>query len=104
MCNSLRNCSMSESTPLRTVDALLRYRATHDGHKAAVIDSTHRIAYRELDITTREMTAALVDAGVNKGTRVALIMPNSVRWVQISMALTRVGAVVVPISTLLQPA
>jgi acyl-CoA synthetase (AMP-forming)/AMP-acid ligase II len=42
-----------------------------------------------------------VEAGVGKGTRVGLIMPNSVRWVQIAIALTRIGAVLVPLSTLL---
>ena len=30
-------------------------------------------------------------------------MPNGVRWVQIALALTRIGAVLVPLSTLLQP-
>ena len=41
--------------------------------------------------------------GVGKGTRVGLIMPNCVQWVQIAVALTRIGAVLVPLSTLLQP-
>ena len=48
------------------------------------------------------MAAAFVDAGVGKGTRVGLIMPNSARWVQVAVALTRIGAVLVPLSTLLQ--
>ena len=30
-------------------------------------------------------------------------MPNGVQWVQIAVALTRIGAVLVPLSTLLQP-
>ena len=30
-------------------------------------------------------------------------MPNGVEWVRIALALTRVGAVLVPLSTLLQP-
>ena len=49
------------------------------------------------------MAAAFVEAGVAKGTRVGLIMPNGVRWVQVAVALTRIGAVLVPLSTLLQP-
>src|SRR5690606_6172780 len=36
-------------------------------------------------------------------TRVGLIMPNSVEWVRTAIALTRIGAVLVPLSTLLQP-
>ena len=86
-----------------TIDALLRLRAAHDGAKPAVIDPVTRITYRELDATTRDQAAVFVDAGVRKGTRVGLIMPNSVRWVQIALALTRIGAVMVPLSTLLQP-
>ena len=68
-----------------------------------MIDPATRISYRELDATTREMAAAFVEAGVGKGTRVGLIMPNGVRWVQVAVALTRIGAVLVPLSTLLQP-
>lgn len=85
-----------------TIDQWLRFRADHDPDAAMVIDPVSRISYRELEETTRELAAAFIDAGVGKGTRVGLIMPNSVRWVQVALALTRVGAVVVPLSTLLQ--
>lgn len=43
-----------------------------------------------------------VQAGVGKGTRVGLIMPNNTRWVLIAIALTRIGAVLVLLSTLLR--
>jgi len=85
-----------------TIDQLVRLRAAEHGPKPMVIDPDTRIGYAELDTTTSELAAALIDAGVGKGTRVGLIMPNSVRWVQIAVALTRVGAVLVPLSTLLQ--
>ena len=68
-----------------------------------VIDPESRISYAELDETTRALAAAFIEAGVGKGTRVGLIMPNRVQWVQIAVALTRIGAVLVPLSTLLQP-
>jgi acyl-CoA synthetase (AMP-forming)/AMP-acid ligase II len=87
-----------------TVDGLLRLRASDDPDKPAVIDPGARISYAELDSTTLHLAATFVEAGVGKGTRVGLIMPNGVRWVQIALALTRVGAVLVPLSTLLQPA
>src|SRR6185312_6123810 len=51
---------------------------------------------------TRRLAAAFVDKGIGKGTRVGLLMPNGVRWVQIALALTRLGAVLVPLSTLLR--
>jgi acyl-CoA synthetase (AMP-forming)/AMP-acid ligase II len=90
----------SSSTTL-TVDALVRSRAATDGSTLMAVDPTSRISYGDLDATTRDIAAVFVDAGVGKGTRVGLIMPNSVRWVQIAVALTRIGAVLVPLSTLL---
>jgi len=84
-----------------TVGELLRFHSTHDEAKPMVIDVDRRLSYRELDITTHVLAAGFIDAGVVKGTRVGLIMPNGVRWVQIAIALTRIGAVLVPLSTLL---
>ncbi|OBF25850.1 AMP-binding protein [Mycobacterium sp. ACS1612] len=86
-----------------TIDRLLRLRAEQLGDKAMVIDTESRLSYAELDQSTRAMAAGFLDAGVGKGTRVGLVMPNGVRWVQIAVALTRVGAVLVPLSTLLRP-
>lgn len=84
-----------------TIDALIRRHAADHGSKPMVIDTEHRMSYAELDTSSRELAAALFAAGVGKGTRVGLIMPNSVEWVRIAMALTRMGAVLVPLSTLL---
>jgi acyl-CoA synthetase (AMP-forming)/AMP-acid ligase II len=86
-----------------TVDRLLRLRASDYPLKPAVIDPTTRIGYGELDSTTMDLAATFVEAGVGKGTRVGLLAPNGVRWVQLALALTRIGAVLVPLSTLLQP-
>jgi acyl-CoA synthetase (AMP-forming)/AMP-acid ligase II len=85
-----------------TIDQLVRARSAAYGSKEMVIDPVTRISYSELDVSTRELAAALVHAGVGKGTRVGLIMPNGARWVQIAVAVTRIGAVLVPLSTLLQ--
>jgi acyl-CoA synthetase (AMP-forming)/AMP-acid ligase II len=86
-----------------TIDRLVRLGAEQHGDKPMVIDPESRISYAELDGTTRALAGAFIEAGVGKGTRVGLIMPNRVQWVQIAVALTRIGAVLVPLSTLLQP-
>jgi acyl-CoA synthetase (AMP-forming)/AMP-acid ligase II len=91
-----------DPTFARTVDQLVRFRAAHDDAKPMVIDPQDRISYRELESSTSDLAAAFIDAGVGKGTRVGLIMPNCTRWVQVAIALTRIGAVLVPLSTLLQ--
>lgn len=85
-----------------TIDRLVRRRAAEHGDKPMVIDPQSRVSYRELDATTCDLAAAFLEAGVGKGTRVGLIMPNRAAWVQLAVALTRIGAVLVPLSTLLR--
>jgi acyl-CoA synthetase (AMP-forming)/AMP-acid ligase II len=84
-----------------TIDALVRHHSAQTATKPMVIDSDSQLSYRELDCTTADLAVGFIRAGVGKGTRVGLIMPNGVRWVQIAIALTRIGAVLVPLSTLL---
>ena len=83
-----------------TIDALVRQRCVQHADKPMVIGPDGRLSYRELASSTTDLAAGLIHAGVGKGTRVGLIMPNGVRWVQIAIALTRIGAVLVPLSTL----
>src|ERR1700723_202613 len=71
-----------------TVDELVRFHSVHDEAKPMVIDLGRRLSYRELDVTTHDLAMAFINAGVVKGTRVGLIMPNGVGWVQIAIALT----------------
>lgn len=86
-----------------TIDRLLRRNAAVHPEKAAVIDPASQVTHGDLDRITRTLAAALVGAGIGKGSRVGLVMPNSVQWVQIAVAVTRIGAVLVPLSTLLAP-
>jgi acyl-CoA synthetase (AMP-forming)/AMP-acid ligase II len=85
-----------------TIDELVRLHSSRDAVKPMVIDPAGRLSYHELDVTTRDLAASFIESGVGKGTRVGLVMPNGVRWVQIAIALSRVGAVLVPLSTLLR--
>jgi acyl-CoA synthetase (AMP-forming)/AMP-acid ligase II len=86
-----------------TIDHLVKLRAAEHGAKPMTIDPVSRLTYNELDDTTKGLALALIEAGIGKGTRVGLILPNGVSWVQIAIAVTRIGAVLVPLSTLLQP-
>lgn len=86
-----------------TIDRLVRCQAERHASKPMVIDAESRIGYDELLSSTTDLAATFIEAGVTKGTRVGLIMPNCVQWVQVAIALTRIGAVLVPLSTLLRP-
>ncbi|WP_280386450.1 class I adenylate-forming enzyme family protein [Nocardia wallacei] len=92
-----------EAVTAQTMDRLVRVRAARHAAAPMVIDPRHTLNYGELDTTTRDLAATLIDAGVGKGTRVGLLMPNGTEWVRIAVALTRIGGILVPLSTLLRP-
>lgn len=86
-----------------TIDAVLRTQARAHRDKDMVADPVSRLSYCELETSTASLAAGLLDAGITKGSRVGLLMPNGTDWVRIALALTRIGAVLVPLSTLLRP-
>lgn len=60
------------------------------------------INYAGLDRESRLIASALVAQGVVKGARVALMMDNGIDWACAAVAIMRIGAVLVPLSTRLQ--
>jgi acyl-CoA synthetase (AMP-forming)/AMP-acid ligase II len=56
-----------------------------------------------LDVTSRDLAERLVLAGVAKSARVGLVMPNGIDWTVAAAAVGRIGATIVPLSTLLRP-
>ena len=88
---------------LLTLPALLRHNADAHGDKAAVIDERDAVGHDELDQASAALAGRLVAAGVGPSSRVGLLMENGVGWVTIASAVMRIGAVLVPLSTLLKP-
>jgi acyl-CoA synthetase (AMP-forming)/AMP-acid ligase II len=86
------------------VPQLLRRNADVHGDVAAVITEARAITHGELDARSRALAARLVAAGVGRAARVGLLAPNGVDWVVKAMAATRIGATLVPLSTLARPA
>lgn len=86
-----------------TIDAVLRRQSDCRPDAPAVVDPDGRVSFGELDSFTAELAAGLVQAGVNRATRVGLLMPNGIDWIRLALAITRIGAVLVPLSTLLTP-
>ncbi|MGE2730722.1 class I adenylate-forming enzyme family protein [Mycolicibacterium vaccae] len=86
-------------TPL-TVGALLaRAVADHPQH-TYVVSPEDRLTYAEAERRSAEHARRLLARGVGKGTRVGLFFPNGTEWVTWWLAASRIGAVVVPLSTL----
>src|SRR5579864_8258889 len=68
--------------------------------RAAIRFYGRAITYRELEALTNRFANALIDLGVGKGDRVALLMPNCPQMVLAFYGGLRAGAVIVPTSPL----
>jgi acyl-CoA synthetase (AMP-forming)/AMP-acid ligase II len=86
-----------------TVPELLRAGRERHGDRECVITPEGRLGYAELDERSRALAARLLDAGVGKGTRVGILLPNGIDWVLAWMAAARLGAVTVTLSTFATP-
>jgi len=62
-----------------------------------------RWTYAELAAHSRRMAKALVAAGCDKGTRVALLMGNRPEWMVTAFGVALAGGVLVPVNTLFEP-
>ncbi|MFC1983530.1 class I adenylate-forming enzyme family protein [Chloroflexota bacterium] len=69
------------------------------GRKTAIASGDHRLSYTELDEASNKIANALIKIGVNKGDRVAMLLPNSPKFVVIYFGVTKIGAVAVPLDT-----
>jgi acyl-CoA synthetase (AMP-forming)/AMP-acid ligase II len=91
------------TAPPTTVPALLRRNAERHGPKPALVTDARTLTHAGLDDDSRALATRLVAAGLGKGSRVALMAPNGIGWAVTAMAVMRLGAVLVPLSTLLRP-
>lgn len=80
------------------VATLIQRHADERGSKIAFEDANSKVTYGELASRTANLAGHLVELGVNAGDTVAIFLPNSVHWVESCFAITRAGAIGVPIS------
>ncbi len=86
-----------------TIPALMRRNTAEHGAKAVLVTDDRTMSHAELDAESSALAARLVLAGVGHGARVGLLQANGIDWAVTAMAVTRVGGVLVPLSTLLRP-
>jgi acyl-CoA synthetase (AMP-forming)/AMP-acid ligase II len=86
-----------------TVPALIARWAAEQPDRQFLVADDATLTYGELERATRAVAARLASDGVVKGTRAGVLMPNTAAWAVAALALARLGAIVVPLSTLLRP-
>ena len=86
-----------EFTP--TVPVLMRRGANRWGDHPLIVLGNRRLSYAEAERESGLLARGLLAAGLGKGARVGLWMPNGPDWVLAFLAAARIGALVVPINT-----
>lgn len=81
-----------------TVGAALGRTVAAWRHCDALSHRGRRLTWQALDRWSDRLALALLAQGIGKGTTVATLMPNSVEWVALFLAIGKIGAVVVPLN------
>lgn len=89
---------MLHTNLIAPIHVLLKRNAEAHPQKVAFRDARRSATYGELESTTANLAGHLVSLGLKPGDCVALWLPNSVEWVETCFAITRAGAIAVPIS------
>jgi fatty-acyl-CoA synthase len=79
--------------------ALLAELAELHGNIEAIVLADNRITYRELWKRVNDVARGLLARGLGKGDHIAILMGNRPEWIVFWMAINRIGAVAVGIST-----
>jgi len=94
----------SDETSPETMPVALRRAASLFGDEDFIVMPDRRISFSELDLASRNLAMQLLAMGVGKGTRVGIHLVTGPEWAVAFAAITRVGAVAMPFSTLYRPA
>ncbi|MET0182390.1 MAG: AMP-binding protein, partial [Caulobacterales bacterium] len=86
-----------------TLPAVLHRAAEHYADWEFLIEGDERITFAAAERETAARAKGLLALGLGKGARVGLMMPNSSNWILNALAIGRMGALTVTLSSLYQP-
>ena len=74
------------------------------GEKTALLSGDRAISYRQLSEAVNRFGHALLELGVRMEERVAFLLPDSPEWAYVFFGVIKIGAVAIPLNTLLSSA
>ena len=83
---------------IASIPELLARHAGARGAKLAYQDANGQVTYAALAQRTANLAGHLADLGLQPGQSVAMLLPNSVAWIECCLAINRAGATSVPIA------
>ena len=81
-----------------TINDSLSYACKNWGTREALVYGEQRMTYNRLQREVLELTNALKNLGITKGTRVAYLLTSGPEWVYLFYAALNLGAIVVPLN------
>jgi acyl-CoA synthetase (AMP-forming)/AMP-acid ligase II len=86
-----------------TVPGFLAQVTKRFGANPLILLGERRISYAEAERASAKLARGLLASGFGKGSRIAVCAPNGPDWVVWWLAVTRIGAVMVPLNTFYKP-
>lgn len=96
----VRSTSWTDQDSWTTFPELWNAVVASRGTELALVCDDVRLAFDEIDQRSRLLAKGLIAIGCTKGSHVALLHPNSAEFIICFVAATRIGATVLPLSTL----
>ena len=91
---------MARVRPTTTLVELIDRSAAEFAEREAVASDRGRLSYAELAEAAKSLASALIAAGVTKGVRVGLLMPNWPEWLTAAFGIVETGAWLVGLNTM----
>jgi acyl-CoA synthetase (AMP-forming)/AMP-acid ligase II len=85
-----------------TYPRLLRVQAKTRPDRLSVVTPTDAVTWKRLHDDAMLVSAALLELGVGRGDKVAILLPNRYEWLTWAYGAAGIGAVVVPVNTRFQ--
>lgn len=85
---------------VRGLGQMLEEMARKQKKKQAILFDNREVSYRELDENANKIANGLKALGINKGDRVAMMLPNIPDFVYAFFGIQKLGAVAVPFNTM----
>ena len=69
------------------------------GGKTAIVSGDSRVSYLNLEESSNRVASSLLQLGVRRGDRVAMLLNNGPQFVDIFFGIVKIGAIAVPLDT-----
>ena len=79
------------------IASLCQWAAVNFADRTAFVDEARRLTFRAFDEETNRLAHGLAGLGVAKGDRVAVVLDNCIEYPAAMFAITKLGAVIVPL-------